>query len=182
MEADLAVAGDGGKVPALGSGARAVLGAVLPVLSVLRRHTRRGTYKVTTAPWATSPSTEVQRSERPRGRMRDPAPATSGTKSPLGVKGRMSPDAGGGVVEADGDGAAEETDAEGVGSLNLTFQTGGQPGSGRWDYRLTLIGVTGGALVGLGSVVSLVEALVAAGLSDTVVAGEEPGLLGSGGV
>jgi hypothetical protein len=85
-------------------------------------------------------------------------------------------DEGGGVLEDEG------------GGVSRTYQTVCQPGlidtktgvlggsvlRGRSEDALTLIGVTGGALVGLRSVVSLVKALVPASDSDSVVSGQVP--------
>jgi hypothetical protein len=46
----------------------------------------------------------------------------------------------------------------------------------------TLVGVTGGTLVGLRAIVSLVQALVTSGDCDSVVGSQIPGLLGASGV
>ena len=46
----------------------------------------------------------------------------------------------------------------------------------------TLVSVSGGTLVGLRPIVSLVQALVTSGDGDSVVGSQEPGLLGGSGV
>ena len=57
---------------------------------------------------------------------------------------------------------------------SVTYQTASQWRLPRAERGLTLVGVTRRALVGLGTVVTLVEALVAAGDGDAVVIGQVP--------
>lgn len=79
--------------------------------------------------------------------------------------------------DVEGEGAAEE-DAEGVGSdggcpfSSSMYQTA--VSYARLLQKLTLVVVVGRALVRLDAVVSLIEALVAAGDRDAVVVGEVP--------